>query len=85
MGEETIPLRAVGRKAVREIIDGLPERLDLEHMLADRPGRPRLAAEVCGRGEMIGVRMRVEDPGGVQVVLRKMAQERVGRLRRDRP
>ena len=65
ISEQAIPLGAIRGQRVREIVDVLPEPLDLDYTLTN-PGRcTRLLANVCGRGQMIGVGVGVEDPGHV--------------------
>jgi len=55
-------LRAVGRKSVGVIIDFFPELLNFDDLFADRSVNSRPALEITGRGEMVGMRMRVENP-----------------------
>jgi len=61
MGEEAIPLRAVGRK-VRPVVDTLPELLHVDDMGTDRGGCAGLLMQVAGGRKVVGVGMGVQDP-----------------------
>ena len=63
--EELVPLRSVGAK-VGQVVDVPPELLHVPHMLADRGRRAELLLQVMGGGEMVRMRMGVEDPVDAQ-------------------
>ena len=57
--EEVVPLRPVCGKAVREVVERLPEALDIDHTFADRGRRPRCILQVDGCREVVRVRVRI--------------------------
>ena len=79
MGKEAVPLRAV-RDKLRPVVDALPQLLDIDHVLADRGLRAGLLLQVMGGREMVGMRMRVEDPFHRQVIVADVAQDLVRTL-----
>ena len=83
VGEQPVPLRAVGLK-IGAVVDVLPELLDVDDVRADRGRRAGLLLEIVRGGEMVGVRMGVEDPFDRQALLRDMGEDRIGAAGRDR-
>src|SRR5262245_54840681 len=77
-----IPLRAVGFE-IGEVVDVLPELLDVDDMLADGGSRAGLALEIVGGRKMIGMRMGIEDPFDLQPLFRNMGEDGVGTSGRD--
>ena len=77
--EQAVPLRAV-RREIRQVVDRLPQLLHVGDLLADRGRRAELLLQVDGGGEMVGVRMRVEDPVDGQAALRDHREHLVGGL-----
>src|SRR5258707_7241336 len=57
-----VPRRSVHGKAVGEIVERLPEALDLDHMFADRGWRTRYVLQVTSGREVVRVRMGIQDP-----------------------
>src|SRR6266478_5957927 len=55
--EEVVPQRAVFGKAIREVVERLPEALDVDHTFADRGRRPRYILQIAGCREMVRVRV----------------------------
>ncbi len=61
MGKQVVPLRPIGCE-VRPVIDILPQRLDIHDALADGGAGTCLVFQIVRGREMIGMRMRVENP-----------------------
>lgn len=80
-GEEPIPLVAVGLEIIRQIVASLPKFLDFDNLLADGCRRTRLVLQISGRGEVIGTRMRVEDPLKRVSLLAGVFDQRICRMR----
>ena len=77
MREQPIPLRAVGGE-LGPVVDALPELLNIDNTFAYCGSGTGLLLEILGCGEMIGVRMGVEDPLDRQVILLDVVEDRVG-------
>lgn len=76
--KEPIPLRAVGRTAVRDVVYALPELLDFGHFLADRGRRARLVLQIACSGEVVGMRMRIKNPLQLIALAFDMTEQLVG-------
>ncbi len=62
LDEEMIELRAVGAEVSAEVEQSLPGLLDFGDLGADADPGTQLPLQVRGSREMIGVRVRLEDP-----------------------
>ena len=59
-----------------------PELLDVAHLLADGGGHAGLVLEVASRREVVGMRMRVEDPLEGEALALDVGEQLVGGVRR---
>jgi hypothetical protein len=75
IGEEPIPLGAIGPKSVRQVVEPLPELLHLDHLFADGGGHARPVLEITRRREVVGMRVRVEDPLQGEALARDVCQQ----------
>ena len=75
---------AVGREGGK-VVKTLPKPLHLDHLFADGGRRARLVLEVTRRREVVGMRMRIEDPLQPVALLLDVGEQRVGRVRRGVP
>src|SRR4029077_5208568 len=84
VGEEVVPWRAVCGKAVREVVERLPEALDVDHTFADCGRRPRYILQVACCREVVRVRVRIQDPVDREVSLPDIVQNGIRRSCRRR-
>jgi hypothetical protein len=75
-------LGAIGPKSVRQVVEPLPELLHLDHLFADGGGHARPVLKITGRREVVGMRVRVEDPLQGEALARDVCQQLVGRMSR---
>ena len=68
-----------------KVVKTLPKPLHLDHLFADGGRRARLVLEVTRRREVVGMRMRIEDPLEPVALLLDVGEQRVGRVRRGVP
>ena len=78
-----IPLRPIGAQ-IGEIVDVRPQFLRVDDVLADGGRRAGRGLQVARGGEMVGVRMRVEDPLDLQSQLGDVSEDRIGAVRCNR-
>jgi CubicO group peptidase (beta-lactamase class C family) len=75
---------AESREAVWQVIELLPEPLDLNDLLTDCAANARLVLEVACRREVVGVRMGIENPIDDVFFAFDMFEQRVSRVGRCR-
>src|SRR3546814_20741767 len=77
MSGQPVPLRAVGGK-LWQVVNAFPELLNFNCTLADGRGGTGFLFEIMSGGEVVGMRMGVQDPLDRQALLADIVEDRVG-------
>lgn len=77
--KQPVPLRSIGAERVGQIVNGRPELVHFHHSLAESRRYARTVLQVPGSRQMVGKRMRVQDPLQSVIMLLDVEHQRVAR------
>lgn len=80
--EQPIPLPAIGGETIAQVVDAFPQLLDVDDFLADGSWHATVCSQIDSCRQVVGVRMRIQDPSHAGLAIRDEPQDLVSRYGR---